>query len=187
MTAGLAAYLLGTPKHYSVITAAVTEILSQANPPTPGVAFVQSVRDYMVSLAYARCGSGAEFGAPGAGGLGPPTIYNGEVPLNNQGAPVLQKRQAETVPSCPGPAPAGTFCLITPNYDADISVLNDFTNTLQAETNATTLGIGSTGSGFIAYWTQNLTQSQVNTYLSSPAVSVSPFGVLPIVSDMNLS
>jgi hypothetical protein len=167
ITAGLAAYLLGTPKHYSVITAIVTEILNMAPiRPSPGVAFVQAVRQYMESLAYSRCGS-AEANRP-------LVIWNGEIPLNDQGAPVSRKRQLPIAPSCPVNLTVNTFYFITPNYTADISVLNAFTNTLKAETNASTLGISSTASGdFIGYWYQTLNQSQVNTYLSNPAVSVS--------------
>jgi hypothetical protein len=147
----VAAYLLGTPKHYSVITAGVTRILNGGNPPSAGIAFVQAFREYMESLAYARCGSGAVFGwggAQGVGSLGPPTIYNGEVPLNNQGVPVLRK----------------------PNGIEDIEVINAFTARLEAETNKSTLWTSSSGN-WTAFWVQMLNDTQVDEYLLDPAVS----------------
>jgi hypothetical protein len=164
ITAGLAAYLLGTPKHYSVITAAVTEILNTAPiRPSPGVAFVQAVRQYMESLAYSRCGS-AEANRP-------LVIYNGEIPLTVQGAPVSRKRQLPIAPSCPANV-TNQFYYISPNRNVNISVLNAFSDILKAETNPDTLSIVTPGAGGIfGFWYQILTENQTIFYLENPAVS----------------
>jgi hypothetical protein len=173
ITSGLIAYLLGTQKHLPNIQAAANEIAANSVIPiSAGLAFVQAVKQYLESLAYPRCTAGQPVAAQGPGAINPNVIWNGEVPLNKQGVP-FRKRQVENAPGCPIPS-TSSFYFITPNYTADISVLNAFTNTLKAETNATTFEISSSPSGnFIAYWVQSLTQSQVATYLSSPAVSVS--------------
>jgi hypothetical protein len=174
---GLVAYFLGTPTHLLQIRTIANQIIQDAAAAALvpfGLVFNLAIKQHLKSLAYPRCAPAQNPGLSTSGPVGPNVVYNGGNPLNNQNEPVLGKRQVETAPSCPIPPSTKSFYFITPNYTADISVLNAFTNTLKAETNATTLEISSSPSGnLIAYWVQNLTQSQVATYLSSPAVSVS--------------
>jgi hypothetical protein len=164
---GLVAYFLGVDAHRNNILNIQTQL--RANSPTfipPGLAWNLAVKQWLASLSYPRCTADNAVMVPP-----PNVVYNGEIPWD-QNHNAVGKRQ--TAPSCHVNLVDSTFYLITPNYTADISVMNAFTNTLKEETNATTLVTSTSASGnFTTIWGQFLNQSQVTTYLSNPAVSVS--------------
>jgi hypothetical protein len=62
--------------------------------------------------------------------------------------------------------------MISPDTSKDISVLNAFTNRLQAETDPSTLWVvGVPTLNLIFFWEQALNSSQVEEYSNDPAVS----------------
>jgi hypothetical protein len=190
---GLVAYFLGVTNHRQNILDIQAKLLG--NNPTweSGLAWGLAVKDYVDMWSHIRCT------AVPLDGFLPNTIWNGEIPLDNNANPIGPvgyvepvlpsavpgpngKRQNVVTPgilSCPANFTAPTWRFIVPvfpdindtNGQQNYGLINNFTLRLKAETNPDTLWVSSDSTNWTSFWIQQLNNSQVDEYINDPAVS----------------